>query len=296
MKRFNIDFAKSHRSIMIYYRSGSESAHLMASRVSEWLVTKKNLRIHSASDNKRLPGASRVSASDWKRIGLVLVFGGDGTYLRAVSGVGSHPIPILGFNMGSLGFLTAHQAEECFDLIERTLQGEMVIEKRSMLSGEVRANGKSSKPLSFHGLNDFVIERGSFSQLINTEISCNGQLVNAIKADGFIVSTPSGSTAYNLAAGGPILHPSVVGLIVTPISPHSLTSRPMVFPDSVKLRFRLEGSRQKAHFVVDGQKALSLNSQSEIQIQVSRVKHLTLRTKDHDFFHLLREKLKFGNR
>ncbi|HND86026.1 MAG TPA: NAD(+)/NADH kinase, partial [Pseudobdellovibrionaceae bacterium] len=137
---------------------------------------------------------------------------------------------------------------------------------------------------------------GSFSQLINTQISCNGQLVNSIKADGFIVSTPSGSTAYNLAAGGPILHPAVVGLIVTPISPHSLTSRPIVFPESVRLKFRLEGSRQKAHFVVDGQKALSLDSRSEIQIQVSKIKHLTLRTKEDDFFHLLREKLKFGNR
>lgn len=293
MKKFNLDFQRSHKAVTIYYRAGSDGAHAMASRVSEWLVTKKNLRVHSVSDNKRLPGASPISKRDWARVGLVLVFGGDGTYLRAVAGVGALPIPILGFNMGSLGFLTAHQAEECFDLVDRCLKGELFIERRAMLAAELKSNGRSH---TFHSLNDFVIERGSFSQLINTQISCNGQLVNSIKADGFIVSTPSGSTAYNLAAGGPILHPAVVGLIVTPISPHSLTSRPIVFPESVRLKFRLEGSRQKAHFVVDGQKALSLDSRSEIQIQVSKIKHLTLRTKEDDFFHLLREKLKFGNR
>ncbi|MNL54892.1 putative inorganic polyphosphate/ATP-NAD kinase [compost metagenome] len=134
------------------------------------------------------------------------------------------------------------------------------------------------------------------SQLINTAIYSENFLVSQVKADGFIIASPMGSTAYNLAAGGPILHPESPVFVVTPVAPHSLTSRPLIFPDNRQLSFKLEGKTQKAHFIVDGQKSTELSSDDEVVISRSCYDHWVVRAPEHNFFHLLREKLKFGDR
>lgn len=225
---------------------------------------------------------------------LIIVLGGDGTYLRAVRLLHGHPVPILGFNMGSLGFLTAHPISDVFEVIDQTLKNNMVLESRGRLHTSVKL--KSGRKLSFDALNDIVIERGSYSQLISTAVYFDKNYVNDIKADGIIISTPTGSTAYNLAAGGPILHPEMKALVVTAVAPHSLSSRPLIFPDHHKLTLKVDTQTVGAHLIIDGQKVLELSSEDEVTICRCEKDHLMVRKPDHNFFSLLKEKLKFGDR
>jgi NAD+ kinase len=149
---------------------------------------------------------------------------------------------------------------------------------------------------TFAALNDLVIERGPMSRLIHIAITVDKLPINAIKADGLIVATPTGSTAYNLAAGGPILHPEVDALVVTPICPHSLTSRPFIFPDDRKIQFSVIGQGTRAVLTVDGKKKATVGPNDEVWVERHASDHLFLRKVGHNYFSLLREKLKFGER
>lgn len=285
---------KANKKIAIVYRLHSPEAVRMAKKVVTKLKAKR-IKVFTAPEQKLLEGSQMViSSNELKDMSLVIVLGGDGTYLRAVRLLKGHPVPILGFNMGFLGFLTAHSADEVFALIDQTLKGEMVTQARSRIHTTVKL--KSGRRLAFDALNDVVIERGSFSQLISTAIYYDKSLVNQIKADGIIISTPTGSTAYNLAAGGPVLHPDVKGLVLTPVAPHSLTSRPLIFPDDRKLTLKLEQQTATAHLIVDGQKVLELSQDDEVTISRCEMDHLMIRQSGHNFFELLKEKLKFGDR
>ncbi|MFN3455728.1 MAG: NAD(+)/NADH kinase [Pseudobdellovibrio sp.] len=285
---------KADKKIAIVYRIHSPDAVRMAKKVVAYLA-KKKIKVYTGPEQKPLEGANLLISSDeLKDMSLVIVLGGDGTYLRAVRLLKSNPVPILGFNMGYLGFLTAHSAKDVFAIIDKTLKNEMVIQSRSRIHTSVKL--KSGRRLSFDALNDVVIERGSFSQLINTAIYFNKALVNEIKADGVIISTPTGSTAYNLAAGGPVLHPEVNALVLTAVAPHSLTNRPLIFPDDKKLTLKLEKQSDTAHLIIDGQKVLELSQDDEVTISRCEKDHLMIRKAGHSFFALLKEKLKFGDR
>lgn len=298
-----------NKNIVIVHRLHTEKAVEMAHQLSAWLI-EKNYKVFTASDQKKIKGTAMVNnKTKWEQMALIVVLGGDGTYLRAVRMLQGAHVPVLGFNMGSLGFLTAHRAEDVFRITEMALNNQLVIHKRAVVKaclteGSILTN-KSSKRLKakktlqcteFAALNDIVIERGSHSQLISTTISTDDQMVSQVKADGLIISTPTGSTAYNLAAGGPILHPAVKALVVTPVSPHSLTSRPLIFPQDKTIHFRIDNLDVKAHLIVDGQKVAVLGPDQELQVQICEYDHFMVRESNHNFFHLLREKLKFGDR
>lgn len=281
-------------AIAIVYRLNTDQAVSLAKKVAEHLK-KKGYTVYTAPEQKLVPGTKALkSGKQLDEVKLAIVLGGDGTYLRAVRVLEGKNIPILGFNMGSLGFLTAHSADSTLKIIDKTLRSEMVVRPRSMLTAKIKRKGKIRKEL--HALNDFVIERGASSQLINTSLFSDGFLVSSVKADGLIISSPSGSTAYNLAAGGPILHPEAPVLVVTPIAPHSLTSRPLILPDERGISFKLEGKSPKANLITDGQTQTEVTSDDEVIICRSCYDHLMVREPDHDYFHLLREKLKFGDR
>lgn len=281
-------------SIALVYRPETDPAVSLAKEVAIYLKD-RHFKVFTAHDQKVIPGTSLAKTKkQLDEIKLVVVLGGDGTYLRAVRLLEGRNVPIVGFNMGSLGFLTAHNAESVFDIIDKTLSGNMVLQPRSMLFTQIIRKGKMRG--EYHALNDIVIERGSLSQLINTAIYSEKFLVSQVKADGLVVASPSGSTAYNLAAGGPILDPESPVIVVTPVAPHSLTSRPLIFPDKKELSFRLEGKTQKAHFVVDGQKVTEITAEDEVIVARSCYDHWMVREEDHNFFHLLRQKLKFGDR
>lgn len=285
---------KSNKKIAIVYRLHSLPAVKMAKQLAERL-SKRGYKIYTAPEQKQIERTELlISSNELKAMSLVIVLGGDGTYLRAVRLLKGHPVPILGFNMGFLGFLTAHSVDEVFATVDQTLKNKMVVHSRSRLHADVKL--KSGQRVQLDALNDIVIERGSFSQLISTSVFFDKSLVNHIKADGLIISSPTGSTAYNLAAGGPILHPEVNAIVVTPVAPHSLTIRPLIFPDHSELNLRLDLQTSVAHLIVDGQKVLELSPEDEVTISRSKIDHLMIRKPHHNFFDLLKEKLKFGDR
>lgn len=285
---------RSNKKIAIVYRLHSPEAVKMSKKLAEKLKARR-YKVFTAPEQKQIAGTELlVSSNNLKEMSLVIVLGGDGTYLRAVRLLKGHPVPILGFNMGFLGFLTAHTVDEVFAVVDETLKNKMVLHTRSRLHVTVKL--KSGKRVSYNALNDVVVERGSFSQLISTALHFDGDLVNHIKADGLIISSPTGSTAYNLAAGGPILHPEVSAIVVTPVAPHSLTTRPLIFPDTKKLSLRLDKNTSLAHLIIDGQKVLELSSEDEVIITRDEVDHYMIRKPNHNFFELLKDKLKFGDR
>ncbi len=286
---------KASKKVAIVYRLHSPASVKMSKKLAEKLKQRR-FQVFTAPEQKQIPNTELlVSSNDLKQMSLVIVLGGDGTYLRAARLLKGSPVPILGFNMGFLGFLTAHSIDEVFATVDQTLKNNMVVHSRSRLHAEVKT--KSGKRLLFDALNDIVIERGSYSQLISTALFFDKAFVNNIKADGLIISSPTGSTAYNLAAGGPILHPEVHAFVVTPVAPHSLTTRPLIFPDDKSLTLQLVDMQSSvAHLIVDGQKVVELSHDDSVTISRSKLDHLMIRKPNHNFFELLKDKLKFGDR
>lgn len=287
--------ATEPQSIAIVYRARTDVAVKKARELAAWLK-KQNHIVWTAPDQKRIAGTDLMKQSrQMDKVDLVVVLGGDGTYLRAVRLLEGRQIPILGFNMGSLGFLTVHPIAEVQKIVARTLAGEMTTSPRTMIEATVKRGKKTLG--RFKALNDIVLERGSYSHLINSAIFLGSRKVSEVKADGFIVASPTGSTAYNLAAGGPILDPSVQAFAITPVAAHALTSRPLIVPDDIEITLHLvPGRGQKSHFIVDGQKVLEVGDSDEIIIKKSRDLHLIIRDKGFNDFQILKEKLKFGDR
>ena len=216
---------------------------------------------------------------------MVLVLGGDGTYLSAVSFVQKKNIPILGVNTGSLGFLTVHIKEKLTECLERLFSGKMIVEKRPL----IKVLFKKQIDLA---LNDVVIERGAVSRLMDIAVYLKNKLIYSVRADGLIISSATGSTAYNLAAGGPILHSQVRAFVVTPICPHSLTHRPVLFSDQEVLKFQIQKARGEVLVVVDGRKKQHLTQGDVIQVEKSETLHQSLKDPKSCDFIYLKDKLK----
>lgn len=286
-------FRTKVKTVLLVFRTDSNPARTLATEVAAWFQARK-IKVLSHPSQKIARGVPALKSTDVRKLDFTVVLGGDGTYLEAVRLLQDAPVPILGVNLGSLGFLTVVRAEEVYHTLEMTLSGKMEQRPRSLIHVDVRRGGKSRQTLT--ALNDVVVERGPFSQLLSLNIYVDRQLTSPVKADGLIVASPTGSTAYNLAAGGPILHPEVSALVVTPICPHSLTNRPLIVSDRNELLFRLAGKKQKAFLSVDGRKAAELASNDEILIQRAHHDHYVLRKPTDNYFSLLREKLKFGDR
>lgn len=283
--------------ISVVYRPQTPEALVCIERLSDW-ARKKKISLSLAPGQKKVLGLNVLSPKSFTQSDLIIVLGGDGTYLRAIRLLEGQSLPILGFNLGSLGFLTPFQADELISTVELYLKKKLPQERRALLEIEQTRNKKVI--LSSVALNDVVLERGSLSQLINIGIFCNQQAVSEVKADGLIISGPTGSTAYNLAAGGPILHPQVAALMITPVAPHSLNSRPVIFNDEQTLTFKMVPSsnihHNRAHIVIDGQTRGEFKDGDEIRIWKHKHPHLMMRPKDLEFFKLLKEKLRLGDR
>lgn len=280
------------QNIAIIYRDQTPRAQSLAEEVCAWLK-KKNLDVYFQKGKATHKDCKTIETPEQiKNLHLVVVLGGDGTYLEAVRFLGDQQVPVLGVNLGSLGFLTENRVDEVFEVLEHTLKGKMKKEPVALLSVQV----KTKKSEKFIALNDIVIERGQSTHLLNIGMYWNGDLVTETKADGMIISSPTGSTAYNLAAGGPILQPEVHAIVATPICSHSLTSRPIIFPDDKVLSVRILGQKRAGILSIDGQRRADIDENCEILIQRHKLEHIVLRKTSHNFFSLLREKLKFGER
>lgn len=285
---------KDNKNIALVYRLQTAEAVALAKKITVWLKD-KGYAVFTAPQQTLIPGTKAIKTkAPLNKIGLVIAIGGDGTYLRAVRILEGRQIPIVGINMGSLGFLTGNRAEDTFKVLKETLDNKMDLRPRSMIHVLVRRKGKVRS--EYHALNDVVIERGQASHLISTAIYSEKFLVSEVKADGFIIASPTGSTAYNLAAGGPILHPEAKVFVVTPVAPHSLTSRPLILPDDLQMSFKMDSRSQRAALIVDGQNEDEITPDDEVVIERSQYDHWVVRAPKHNYFHLLREKLKFGDR
>jgi NAD+ kinase len=231
-----------------------------------------------------------------KKVDLIIVLGGDGTYLSAARLMKEVSIPILGINMGTLGFLTEVRKEELYDVIHRILNtGSISISERVMLEVSVIRKGKSI--LRDLVVNDAVVSKGAIARIIGVKINVNGEWANTVRADGLILSTPTGSTAYSLAAGGPIVMPHLGCMLLTPICAHGLTQRTLVLPDDVNVELMIEHMPGHVYLTLDGQNGLDLKDGD--LIRVSRFKKHKLKivtAPNRDFFSLLREKLNFGGK
>jgi len=232
-----------------------------------------------------------------ENVDVVIAFGGDGTLLDAASAVAhsAADVPVLGVNLGHLGFLTEVSRAEIADALEAVLAGRTRTETRLLLAGRVERAG--TLVASHLALNDIVVTRGALSRMIEIDVSVDGQFVSHVKADGLIVATATGSTAYNLSAGGPILHPVVDAFVLTPIAPHTLTNRPVVLPASATITLRPIADAEPSDIVVtyDGQYGVPFTGDETIVVRRAPRVLRFLRTSPRTHFDMLREKLKWGN-
>lgn len=225
---------------------------------------------------------------------VIIVLGGDGTMLSVARLVVGSGIPILGVNLGSLGFITEFNRDELYNSVDKVLSGGCLMEERIMLSAVVYRHGE--KIADFIVLNDVVINKGALARIIDIETYVNKLYVSTFKADGLIIASPTGSTAYSLSAGGPILYPTLNSIILTPICPHTLTNRPIVLPDNSSIELILRSENDDVFLTLDGQVGFSLRKNDTVEVRKSEFSTKILIPCERDYFQVLRTKLKWGER
>jgi NAD+ kinase len=265
-------------------------------RLVEWL-TSRGLSVSLEKETAGLVPAAPAAAvrkSDLpSQSDLIIVLGGDGTLLSMARAVGDLGVPLLGINLGGLGFLTATTVEEAVAAVDAYLGGRMAIDERMMLAARIMRRGQ---PVGeYAALNDVVITKSAMSRIINLEVSVEGEYATAYRADGLIISTPTGSTAYCLSAGGPILFPTMDAVVIVPIASHTLTNRPIVLPGHQRIEVTLK-TDQDVMLTVDGQIGVNLNEHDTVQVEKAASRIRLVRFPRTDFFSVLRTKLKWGER
>jgi len=223
---------------------------------------------------------------------VLVALGGDGTFLSASRYASLHDVPILGINLGGLGFLTETPLNEMFPMLELIANGPVQFETRELLDVRVARGGKVE---SFRALNDVVLGKSALARILKIQVSEGEVIVTEIFADGLIVSTTTGSTAYSMAAGGPICHPSVRAIILTPICPHLLANRPLLIPDTSRLKIELAGDG-KAYVTIDGQVGREFGQGDVLEVSKSEKALKVFRNPNRTYYETLRDKLRWGRR
>jgi NAD+ kinase len=228
-----------------------------------------------------------------EHVDLVLVLGGDGTLLAVADILGQRgrDVPILGVNFGSLGFLTEITRPELFTALAAAIRGDVEHDERMMLCGRTRAQSRVA-------LNDIVLTRTYLSRMVDLDVTVGDQFVTSVRSDGLIIATPTGSTAYNLSAGGPVVHPAMDAIVLTPIAPHTLTHRPIVIPSEREVRVRAASGNAGAEIYItfDGQHGFALQEGEEVRVTRAAKPIRLVRAANRNYFEVLREKLKWGER
>lgn len=266
------------RKVIIVTKQKQPQVAKIANRLSVWFGTKK---IKASLDP-----ASALTAD------LAVVVGGDGTLLAAARLLGDRQIPILAINHGGLGFLTEVTLDEMYPALERVLAGQFVTEPRMMM--DVRLSRGRKRLGAYRALNDVVINKGTVSRIIELETRVDGHYVSRFRSDGLIVASPTGSTAYNLSAGGPIIFPTMNAMVVTPICSHTLTNRPIVLPHGVKIDVTLRSAQDEVYVTVDGQIGMQMLIDDLLSVEKSKVAVKLVAPGDKNYFDVLRGKLKWG--
>ena len=224
-------------------------------------------------------------------VDLLVVLGGDGTMIAAARLLGDREIPVLGINYGRLGYLAEYRTEELTTALEAAFAGEYRSETRVMLKARLVRQGEQIA--EGRVLNDIVISK-SLARIVEIEAWYNSKFVATFRADGLIISTPTGSTAYNLSAGGPVVYPSMDAIVITPICPHTLSNRPLVVPDDKEIEIRLNGQIDEVTLTLDGQIGFSLATSDRVFVRKSRTRFNIIQPLDRNYFDVLRDKLRWG--
>lgn len=225
-------------------------------------------------------------------VDLILVLGGDGTMISTSRMLGDREVPVMGVNYGGLGYLAEFRIEELYSGLESILSGNFRVDKRVMLDVELRR--KDEVLTRNRVLNDVVINKSALARIIEIETYLNHHFVNSFRADGLIISTPTGSTAYNLSAGGPVVFPSMNAVVITPICPFTLSNRPIVVPDDAKIELLLKTHQEEVTLTLDGQVGFALNVEDRVVIQKSNVTFNLVQPSNRNYFDVLRDKLRWG--
>lgn len=284
----------SSSSVGIIYKHHYEPARTEAEKLGEWF-RKRDIAVFSEDMNAEwsVNGTCKESSIIPKDVDWVIVLGGDGTLLGAARRIGRYGVPILGVNLGGLGFLTCIPLNRIYPVVETMINGGLDVESRVML--ETRVIRDNAEVIRFKVLNDVVINKSTLARIIDLDVTIDDEILTTFRADGLIISTPTGSTAYNLSAGGPILYPTIESFILTPICPFTLTNRPIIVPDSAVIGIRMgKESEGTVILTFDGQVGFDLHHGDMVHIHKSREKINLFRHPDHSYFKILRTKLMWG--
>ncbi len=275
-------------SVGIVVKPGHAEARATAAELSAWLRDRGIAQIGEpiSADAIRLKTDLKLDAD------LIVVLGGDGTMISTARLIGDKDVLVLGINYGSLGYLTDFRIEEMFPALESIFAGEYELDRREMLIVEHWRG--SQKLVAGRVLNDVVINKSALARIIDIEVKLNDLFVNTFRADGLIVATPTGSTAYNLSAGGPIIYPSMNAVVLTPICPFTLTNRPIVVPDDARIELKLENENEGVVLSLDGQTGYPMKAGDRVVIRKSAITFNLVQPANRNYFDVLRDKLKWG--
>ncbi|MGH9819092.1 MAG: NAD(+)/NADH kinase [Pyrinomonadaceae bacterium] len=286
----NIDqmASKEIRSVGIVVKPNNAEALKTSTELSNWLTARGiTVKCEPYIGDHEEKGQQFDLDAD-----LIVVLGGDGTMISTARLIGDAAILVLGVNYGSLGYLTEFRIEEMFPALEAILIGDYAVDRRVMLKVEQWRNGEMVT--AGRVLNDVVINKSAVARIIEIDVKLDGLFVNSFRADGLIVATPTGSTAYNLSAGGPIIFPSMNAIVVTPICPFTLTNRPIVVPDTAEIEIQLENENEGVVLTLDGQIGCPMQAGDEIRIRKSSTTFNIVQPANRNYFDVLRNKLKWG--
>lgn len=282
-------------SVCVFSKPNIADAHVIVPQLIEWLEARG---IETRIDRQTATYANRANGYDREDLvdntQMAIVLGGDGTLLAAARAVGGRDIPLLAVNLGSLGFLTTITLDAMYPELERALKGDFRIGARRMLHCEVVRNGEVIG--RYDALNDVVFSKAALARMVNLDAWVDNHYVCRYRADGLVISTPTGSTAYSLSAGGPIVYPTVDALCLTPICPHVLTNRPVLLPGSSVIRIDVLDDDDALFLTADGQVGESVKKNDQVRCRFSDKSVRLIRPPQLRFFDVLRAKLKWGER
>ncbi|MCH7518344.1 MAG: NAD(+)/NADH kinase [Candidatus Dadabacteria bacterium] len=281
--------------IGIIAKNNIEEPFEITKKLSNWLK-ERGVEVYVEKElGKKIRHPNSIDRTDIpKLVDVILVFGGDGTFLGVAREACKYGTPILGINLGGLGFLTEVTIDELYPMMERIIDGDYEVEDRQMLITSIRRGKKNIG--TYEVLNDVVINKGALARIIDLAIYIEDSHVTTYKADGIILATPTGSTAYSLSAGGPIVHPGIPVTIITPICPHTLTNRPLVVSSEMKVEIKVTTQEPDTYLTLDGQIGVRLKTGDLIEVKRTDTSVKLIKSPFRDFFSILKTKLMWGER
>ncbi len=284
------------KKIGIAVKQGRSEAINIVKKISSFLLKKGIAVLVSKENPLKTKGIKKVEQNKLaKEADMLIVLGGDGTLLSTSRIEGADSIPIIAVNLGALGFITEFRIQEVEQMLDRVIEGKFSVEERMMLDISLNIINKK-KSLKYRALNDVVVNKQAIARMMDLDTYVNNLYLNTFKADGLIISTPTGSTGYSLSAGGPIVHPSLNVIVITPICPHTLTNRPLILSGESSVKVVLKSTNEDAFITVDGQVGSKIETGCFIEVTRSEKSISLVKTPFRNYFEVLKEKLKWGER